>query len=91
MKQIPRTHIIKCWKEYFPAIKSGIKNFELRKDDRGYLVGDYLLIREYCNETNSYTGRCEDRLIDFIIRAQDFPEIIKEGFVIMSISKVNNQ
>jgi hypothetical protein len=40
-------HELKCWPEYFHAIRSGRKKFELRKDDRGFAIGDLLVLREF--------------------------------------------
>jgi hypothetical protein len=38
---------IKCWPEYFQAVWIGDKTFELRRDDRGYAVGDILHLKEW--------------------------------------------
>lgn len=43
----PRVHLLKCWPEGFRAIKSAAKRYEVRKDDRGYMVGDILNLREF--------------------------------------------
>lgn len=42
-------HELKCWPEYFQAIKAGDKRFELRKDDREpkYEVGHTLVLEEW--------------------------------------------
>jgi uncharacterized protein DUF3850 len=40
-------HDIKCWPEAFVALADGTKTFEWRRDDRGYRVGDLLMIREW--------------------------------------------
>lgn len=50
MSARPRiTHTFKCWPEFFEPTLLGIKQFELRRDDRpeGFQVGDELLLKEY--------------------------------------------
>lgn len=37
-------HKLKCWPNYFDALKSGDKTFEVRKDDRGFQKGDILVL-----------------------------------------------
>ena len=39
------THELKCWPQYFDAIKRGEKNFEVRKDDRGFQAGDEVVLQ----------------------------------------------
>ena len=36
---------LKILPEYFEAVKSGKKTFELRKNDRDFCVGDILILR----------------------------------------------
>lgn len=40
-------HTVKIWTEYFSAVVSGQKTVELRNDDRGYEIGDTLILREF--------------------------------------------
>jgi len=40
------THALKCWPEYYKAIESGEKTFDLRKDDRPFKVGDTVICIE---------------------------------------------
>ena len=38
-------HVLKTWTTYFNAVVSGGKNFEVRKDDRGFQKGDILCLQ----------------------------------------------
>lgn len=51
------THDLKLWPEFFDDVQSGKRSFELRKNDRGYQVGDVLLLREWEPNTATYSGR----------------------------------
>ena len=56
-------HRIKSWPEFFEPVRTGVKSFELRKNDRDYCVGDHLTLLEWepdtfsHNEAGRYTGR----------------------------------
>jgi hypothetical protein len=50
-----KTHNLKIWPEFFKAILAEIKYSEIRKNDRGFSVGDNIKLREWCN--GQYTGR----------------------------------
>lgn len=50
-------HALKCWPEFFQPIFEGKKTHEIRINDRGYKVGDLLLLGEWNPETEEYTGR----------------------------------
>lgn len=47
-------HVLKCWANYYDAIRDGRKRFEWRRDDRGYEVGDVLVLRRF--EPGSFGG-----------------------------------
>ncbi|RSK29864.1 ASCH/PUA domain-containing protein [Hymenobacter metallilatus] len=87
----PTTHDLKCWPEYFEAVADGRKSFELREDDRGYLEGDTLLLREYNPNTNTYTGREIRRLVTYILRSTHFNPIgfgLRRQYVVMGLAPV---
>jgi ASC-1-like (ASCH) protein len=71
-------HELKILPEYFKAQKEGKKNFEIRKNDRGYQVGDLLILEEYDPETNNFTGR---NMIVEITYMTDYMQ--KEGYVVL--------
>jgi hypothetical protein len=75
-------HHLKTWPEYFKAIYSGSKTFELRKDDRGFFPGDRLYLREWNPETEEYTGRLLCKRVSYALR--DFPGV-EPGYVIMAL------
>lgn len=53
-------HELKTVHPYFSQIWFDEKNFEIRKNDRNYKMGDRLILREYDkeNELKPYSGRC---------------------------------
>ena len=63
-----KIHRLKLWREFFNDVKSGRKPYELRRDDRGYSVGDILFLQEYdpagtSYNGGSYTGRETEKVI----------------------------
>jgi hypothetical protein len=50
-------HRLKTWPLYFKEILDGNKTFDIRKNDRGFKTGDWLLLEEYNPSTDTYTGR----------------------------------
>ncbi len=80
MKKI---HRVKCYDRFFEMTVTGQKEFEVRKNDRGYEVGDLLELNETTEGT--YTGRAALFEITFILAADSFPEGIKPGYVVLGI------
>ncbi len=73
-------HYVKILPKYYMDVEKGIKTFEIRFNDRGYKVGDFLHLQEFCG--GEYTGRTIDREICYMI---DSPEYCKEGFVVLGL------
>lgn len=76
-------HELKLSTEYYEKVFKRIKNFEVRKNDRGFLVGDGLLLKEYDCVSEKYTGRMMIRNIAFILEGGKFG--IEQGYVVMSL------
>lgn len=79
-------HDLKTWPEYFEAVASGAKPFEVRKDDRDFSVGDILHLLEYVPEEARFTGRHLQRAVTYRLAGPQFG--IQEGFVVLGLGPV---
>lgn len=74
-----KRHEIKILPQYYEAASKGIKQFELRKDDRDYQVGDLVRLREW--DGKEYTGNKMIVGIKYVLR--DCPEYgLMKGYCI---------
>lgn len=78
-------HELKTWKEYFEEVFMGRKTFEVRKNDRNFKKGDIIILKEWDNETDDYTGRQMERGVSYILQGGQFG--IDNGFVVMALVK----
>lgn len=58
----------KTWPEYFEAIVSGKKNFELRLNDFDVEEGDTLVLEEWDPDTKKYTGRTIEKKVTYVAK-----------------------
>ena len=82
-------HELKCWPEYFGAVRRGEKPFEVRKWDRPYAVGDTLRLREYEPKSGEYTGDEITREVTYLLDMTYLPgdNIPKfAGYVVMGLA-----
>jgi len=68
------THELKTWPEPFDAIWNGKKTFEVRKNDRGFEVGDVVVLREYTPSTGVYSGRQVSAKIGYVLTGWGLPD-----------------
>jgi len=78
-----KVHELKCWCKYFERIFYNQKTFEVRKNDRDFMVGDFIHLREWDNDKQEYTGRELTLIITYILEGGQFG--IEEGYCVMSI------
>lgn len=74
----PTIHELKILPEYFEAVVSGNKCFEIRKNDRNYKKGDILRLNEY--QEGQYTGDVHVAEITYIT---DYAQ--QDGYVVLGI------
>lgn len=75
-----KTHEVKIAASYYGDIVSGKKKFELRKNDRGYKVGDSLKMLEF--KDGKHTGCTIDADITYML--EDYTGL-EEGYCILGI------
>lgn len=66
------THILKIWPEYYEGLKSGNKKHEVRKDDRSFVVQDYIQFQEWDPKDQLYTGRLMTAQITWVTEGGNF-------------------
>lgn len=76
-----KIHELKILPEYFDAVRSGDKRFELRRNDRDFQKGDILRLKEWDGE--KYTGEEIDVLVRYILF--NWTAGLQDGYCIMSI------
>ncbi|RYF15753.1 MAG: DUF3850 domain-containing protein [Oxalobacteraceae bacterium] len=85
----PVEHEVKSWPRLFAGLLDRTKRFELRRDDRGYEVGDFMRQREYDPEAQTYTGRWIRSRITYKTSAENPCALsdggLQPGFCILSI------
>lgn len=79
-------HKLKILPAFFEPVLNGNKCFEIRKHDRDYKVGDYLVLNEFDN--NKFAGRKIAKEITYILQGskQTKPYGLKKGYSILSIT-----
>ena len=81
----------KIWQEYFDAIASGKKKYELRLNEFEVHEGDTLLLEEWDPKTGRYTGRKTEKKVTYarVFKIDKLywseEEIKKKGLVILSL------
>jgi len=83
MLRQPITHELKLAKTYFELAEKGIKNFELRFDDRDFLMGDTLIVKEFVKK--KLTGKSITRRITYILRSF---KGLQSGYVILQLEEL---
>lgn len=75
-------HELKTLSQYFNAVRSGKKTFEVRKFDRPFHEGDLLALNEYDAERKCYTGNSCLVYIDYILTDSEY---LKNGYAVLAI------
>ena len=79
-----KTHKLKLQQPFFDDVYYNRKEFEVRKNDRNYKVGDRLLLVEFPTENKKYKYVQKD--IKYILEGGQFG--IEEGYVVFGLKEV---
>ena len=81
------THELKILPGYFSDIMFDNKNFEIRKNDRDYHVGDKLILKEWKPDQHIYTGNEITATVNYIHYGNgDFG--LAEGYCVMGLTEI---
>lgn len=73
-----KTHELKIKPQYFKDVISGLKTFEVRKNNRNFEVGDIITLREF--ENGKFTGKSINVEIVYILNDEEY---CKESYVVL--------
>ena len=77
-------HTLKCKSEYFQATKSGLKMFEVRRNDRNFEGGDTILLLEIDGDLE--TGERLHLKIIYFLRGGIYG--ISDDYCVLGLTKV---
>lgn len=73
-------HTLKIWPDFFADVISGAKKYEIRKNDRGFKLGDELILQEWNPHTAKFSGRsCVVRVVHITYGSDLPPGVIALG------------
>ena len=90
-----KLHKLKIHPSHFIAVREGRKEFEVRRNDRHFVVGDELLLEEFepkdywdpeDPKEDRYTGNIVHRVVTYVLPGGQFG--IKAGYVVLGIKPV---
>lgn len=84
-----KTHKLKILAPFADKITSGEKTFEVRRNDRAFESGDLLefeAINENTLEPEPHPINCQRYRVGYILRFEDFPAGLAEGFAVLAIT-----
>lgn len=93
-----KVHELKILPKYFNSVVSGEKTFELRKDDRGFEVGDILILKEFNpnkkyetieGDESHFSGRKILKEINYILKDETESMGLSKDYAILGIKPID--
>lgn len=76
-------HELKIRPDFFKSVLSGVKPFEIRRNDRNFKVGDLVALNEFSDQSG-YTGESALFEITYVMTNTEY---VKEGFAVLGIKR----
>lgn len=77
-------HHLKTDPEIFQKVFENKKLFELRKNDRDFKVGHWLVLKEFDRNTQTYSGREICKEIEYLLKGGQYG--LEKGYVAIQLS-----
>lgn len=79
-------HRLKTWPGFFDAVEAGKKPFEVRRNDRGFLTGDILVLEKFDPDTQQYITPPQRlrKLVTFVLQGGHFG--VEDGYCVLGLS-----
>lgn len=79
-------HELKTWVASYRGVEDGVKTHEWRRDDRDFRVGDVLVLKEYDNIREAFTGR--ETRVEVTWKTEGGTFGVPHGWCVLSVAKV---
>ncbi len=79
-----KIHELKILPAYFNAVKNGIKKFEVRKNDHNYKINDEILLKEWDQKKEKFTGKILHRKITYFFDGFG----VEKGYCVLSLENI---
>lgn len=84
-----KLHYLKLQEKYWNDVMSGMKGFELRKNDRDFKVGDLIIFVEADTQPKEHVIQSKPFVITYVLK--NVPEFgLNEEYAILSIERVQS-
>jgi hypothetical protein len=80
-----RAHKLKIWPEPFAALVREEKCCDVRKTDRDFRAGDFVMFIEFDPKTDKLTGRYVCRRVGHVTTADAVPRALVDGHAVLSL------
>ena len=83
------THELKLCKRFYDVLKSGAKTYEVRRNDRGFKVGDTLILRPVTDdESRTYISNLRPLMAEITYMLAENGWGIEEGYCVLALRNV---